>query len=138
MDQELISYFDTHFRGVSQQISQVQQQVVEVQRQVTTLREETAQRFKQVDDHIKGVEGTCQQSLELAEGFRRALILIAEGLTGFGECLRRYDAKTSLSEVIDWLTPHFRRLETRVSHLECEADRQRNDAAIRRIIGQSP
>lgn len=128
MDPELIAYLDAHFGKTSQQILEVQQQVM-------ALREETSQRFEQV-------ESTCRHTLVLVEGLRHELHIVAEGYLGVSERLQVQIEKTELlaSKVHGWIEPYFRELDIRVKSVESRVDRQNMDVttAVRKILNRPP
>lgn len=94
MDQELIAYFDRHFQETSRQIASLREEMTS---QIGALREETAQRFEQLDGRFEQVDGRFEEVTEsirhnrvLIEGLRSDLKLIAEGTVGNNECLKAF------------------------------------------------
>ncbi|HZF08073.1 MAG TPA: hypothetical protein VFE33_04710 [Thermoanaerobaculia bacterium] len=93
------------------------QQFAAVREEAATFREETTQRFQQVED-------TGRQTLVLVEGLRSQIDLLAEGFGGLNERLDRMGNEiTQLpGQIKAWVEPHLRNLDSRVRVLESRAE----------------
>lgn len=131
MDQELIAYFDQHFREMSRQIESLREETtqqigglrVEVTQQIQGLREETTQRFEEVTESIR-------HTRVMVEGVRSDLQLLAEGMMGTNESLGvfRTEVAQELKEVrsLIGLLP-YPTLESRVHKLEVWRETRERD-----------
>jgi archaellum component FlaC len=163
MDQELIAYFDEHFRGIDERFR-------ETSRQISDLREETTRqferidsrfeqidsrfeqidsrfeqidsRFEQIDSHFERVEETARQTVVLVEGLRHEVHLIAEAFLEVGPKLELYhnESKLSIDDVKRWMEKPFRDLDNRIHYLEVPKERQFEDVMdeVRRVLGKPP
>src|ERR1700741_4725516 len=98
MDHDLIAYLDERFSATSKQISS----------EITALREETMQRFEQVESAIR-------QTRVLVEGVRDDMRLVAEGVVGMGERLESFQGNNAkgFDEVQSSVNVYFRDLNHR-------------------------
>jgi archaellum component FlaC len=120
MDQELLTYLERQFHETHQrsermeaQIGSLHQGLGALQEEVGTLREETRQRFEQVDEQIRHLH-------ILVEGGREETRLLAEGMMGFNHVMERTEREVNLKldELRTLVTPLYRRIDERVTHLE--------------------
>ncbi len=120
MDQELLTYLERQFDETRQrsermeaQIGSLHQGLGALQVEVGTLREETRQRFEQVDEQIRHVH-------VLVEAGRDETRLLAEGMMGFNHVMERTEREVNLKldELRTLVTPLYRRIDERVTHLE--------------------
>lgn len=126
MDHDLIAYFDERFSAMSKQISA----------EISALREETIQRFKQIDRRFEQIdrrfeqlETTIRQTQVMVEGLRSDMQLVAEGMMGVGERMEALQGNVSLrlDEVQHSITPYYRDLNRRMSVLEGHSERETTD-----------
>ncbi len=141
MDQELLTYLERQFHETRQRSERMEAQVgslhqglgalqVEVgtlreevgalrgevgtlRVEFETFREETRQRFEQVDEQIRHVH-------VLVEGGRDETRLLAEGMMGFNHVMERTEREVNLKldDLRTLVTPLYRRIDERVTHLE--------------------
>ncbi|HEX3555091.1 MAG TPA: hypothetical protein VIA62_17850 [Thermoanaerobaculia bacterium] len=140
MDQELISYFEAHFRESSQQIA--------------AFREETKNRFEQMGGEIKHMggridemggritqmetrldrveEGVRHNGVQI-EGLRDQVQLVAEGYSGIEERLQtlRVDMEAGFKEVRASVRLPFEHLDGRLRVLE-------DLSRVRGNLGENP
>ncbi len=127
MDQELLTYLERQFHETRQRFEQLEAQVGglhlgleslreevgTLREEVASLREETRQRFEQVDEQIRHVH-------VLVEGGRDETRLLAEGMMGINHVMERTEKEVNLKldELRTLVTPLYRRIDERVTHLE--------------------
>ncbi len=106
MDQELLTYLERQFQETRQRFEQLEAQV-------GSLREETRQRFEQLDEQIRHLH-------VLLEGSRDETRLLAEGMMGINHVMERTEKEVNLKldELRTLVTPLYRRIDERVTHLE--------------------
>lgn len=113
MDQELLTYLERQFHETRQRSERIEAQVGSLQHGLEALREETRQRFEQVDERIRHVH-------VLVEGGREETRLLAEGMMGFNHIMERTEREVNLKldDLRTLVTPLYRRIDERVTHLE--------------------
>lgn len=117
MDQELLTYLERQFHETHQrleaQVGSLHQGLGALREEVGTLREETRQRFERVDEQIRHLH-------VLVEGGREETRLLAEGMMGFNHIMERTEREVNLKldELRTLVTPLYRRIDERVTHLE--------------------
>ncbi|HXU29495.1 MAG TPA: hypothetical protein VN851_02870 [Thermoanaerobaculia bacterium] len=141
MDQELLTYLDRQFYETRQRFERMEAQIGGLQQglgslqgevgtlrgevgtvrgevgtlreEIGTLREETRQRFEQVDEQIRHLH-------VLVEGSRDETRLLAEGMMGFNHVMERTERELNLKldDLRTLVTPLYRRIDERVTHLE--------------------
>jgi hypothetical protein len=97
MDQELITYLDSHFRGLDQRLKD--------------LRHEMNHRFERVGDRLGKLEEAGHLSQGSVEGLRDDIALVAEGIVRMTEGLEEARAQRRLREVELFLGPYYEHLE---------------------------
>lgn len=121
MDQELISFLDQRFRETS--------------RQIEGLREETMQRFEQVEEGIR-------HTRVVVEGLRGDIQAVAEGFMGLDERLGAFqrNVATDLRKVEASVRTPFEFLDHRLRTLETRAENEGKDpvAIVRERFGKRP
>jgi hypothetical protein len=153
MDQELIAYFDGHFRiiderfrGIDERFREASQQISdlreETRQQIAGLREETTRQFERVDARFERAEETARHTVVLVEGLRHEVHLIAEAFLEVGPKMELYhnESKLSIDDVKRWMEKPFRDLDNRVRYLEVPKERQFEDVMdeVRRVLGKPP
>jgi chromosome segregation ATPase len=161
MDQELITYFDEHFRRTSQQIGDLRGEMTqqisalseettrqisalreEMMQQISSLREEMTQRFEQVDRRFERLEEEDRHTQVIVESLHGEIRLLAEGIMGLGERLEAHknEITRQIKEIEASIAPYYQDLNRRVSLLEGRAERQTRDIIeeIRKRYGQPP
>ncbi len=95
------------------EVGTLREEVGTLREEVGTLREETRQRFEQVDEQIRHVH-------VLVEAGRDETRLLAEGMMGFNHVMERTEREVNLKldELRTLVTPLYRRIDERVTHLE--------------------
>src|SRR5882724_5405287 len=143
VDPELIAYLDQRFRENAEQATALHEETTqqiavlreETAQQFAAVREETAQQFAAVREEaapfreettqrFQQVEDTGRQTLVLVEGLRSQIDLLAEGFGGLNERLDRMGNEiTQLpGQIKAWVEPHLRNLDSRVRVLESRAE----------------
>ncbi|HYU34548.1 MAG TPA: hypothetical protein VEW48_20545 [Thermoanaerobaculia bacterium] len=122
MDQELFAHLE-------ESRQEMKEQVGGLRGEVGGLREESRQRFERMEGQIEGLREGVRHTQILVEDMRGEIRLLAEGMMGFD-----HTTKTSLIEVhrkLDDLTtlvtPLYRRIDERVSHLEAREGEKARD-----------
>lgn len=99
MDQELKAFLEERFASIDERFASMDQRFEELRedttRQIQEFREETAQRFDQVDHRLEKVDTDVRRSYVLIEGLHGTVQLVAEGVTNVSEQLQRYREEVS-------------------------------------------
>jgi DNA repair exonuclease SbcCD ATPase subunit len=164
MDQELLTFLKEQFHDLRQRSERVEEQIgglreetrerfEKVDEQIGGLREETRERFEKVDERFETVEvqigGLREESQEgtrhthvLVEGVRGEVRLLAEGMMGLDHRMGRtqIELNRKLDDLRTLVTPLYRRMDERVTHLEEREDEKTRDVmdVIRERYGTPP
>ena len=136
MDQEMIAYFDEHFRETARQISENSQQIVGLREEMIGRFEQVDGRFEQVGGRFEGVEGRLGGLEEAVrhnhvslEGLRGEVRLVAEGVTNTNERLDTFKAEVAqeFTETRKMIRLGYSDLDRRVRALEARRERPDQD-----------
>jgi chromosome segregation ATPase len=142
MDQELIAYFDARFRETSQQIESLRQETVQRFEQIDGHFEQTDGRLEQIDSRFDRVETAIRHTQVLVEGLRSDIQMLGEGVMGIDEKLRyfRADVEKEFEATRSMINPPYTDLNNRVQSLEAWRERSERDPIdlIREKFGKKP
>ncbi len=112
MDQELLTFLKEQFQE---------------------LREETRERFEKMEEQIGGLREESREGIRhthvLVEGVRGEVRLLAEGMMGLDHRMGRtqIELNRKLDDLRTLVTPLYRRMDERVTHLEEREEEKTRD-----------
>lgn len=138
MDQELLAYLERQFHDTRQRFERMEAQIGGLQQGLGTLegevgglREETRQRFERMEAQVGSLGEETRRRFEkveeqirhvhvLVEAGRDETHLLAEGMMGFNHLMERTEREVNLKldDLRTLVTPLYRRIDERVTHLE--------------------
>jgi len=136
MDQEMIAYFDEHFRKTeslhqqtAQQIAELHQRVEEQGRQIVDLRQEVADLRQEVADLRQKTEIKIRHTQILVEGLHDQIKILAEGFIGIEERLveAQKEVAAEFRLVGHSIANHYSDLANRLDVVEKRTERQGRD-----------
>ncbi len=155
MDQELVAYLEESRQEMREQIGglrqETRQRFEQMEGQITALREENRQRFEQMEGQVTALREENRQRFEqlegrvgeqceglreeirhtqiLVEGGRGETRLLAEGMMGLNHRMgtSQTEIHLKLDDLRTLVTPLYRRIDERVSHLEAREEEKTRD-----------
>ena len=134
MDQELIAYFDQHFREARRYTESLHEQTTQ---QITGLREETTGQIaslrQEMTEQISGLRQETTEQIRhtqvLVEGMHGKIQLLAEGYFGLEERLKAFQNQTAkdFKAVHSMLDVHYRDFDSRLRIVEERTERKGRD-----------
>ena len=136
MDQEMIAYFDEHFRATARQIEGLREEMIGRFEQVDRRFERVDGRFEQMDRRFEQVDGRFERGEEAlrhtqvsVEGLRGEIRLVAEGVAHTNERLDslKTEVAQEFSETRKMIRLGYSDLDRRVRALEARRERPDRD-----------